>query len=230
MKRVLLFICTVIIFCGCKNSTKKEYVTSYEIIDEIIRYHNDIKFYSAETFLGSADTIRYEDFVVIPLTSKIIDTKRIDSEIYFTLLGMSSINTKFNIYFDFADTTIIENQIKNNKSLILDTTKLVYDRVHFYQEFESYFQAQPIFQQYKKDVIFFDNPLFNSDNTLSLIGYIYLKKSYQITKMVLLRKNLEQSSWNIEKQYGFFIKIQPENNDWDRDSVFYSIYLGALDR
>ena len=121
-------------------------------------------------------------------------------------------------------------RLKNNKSQFLDTTKLSCDWIPYYYEFESYFQAIPIIQQYKKDVIFFDNPLFNSDSTLSLLGYIYLKKSYQITKIVRLRKNLEHSSWNIEKQYGFFLKIQPENNDWVRDSVFYTIYLGALSR
>jgi len=227
MKRVLLFIC--IVFCGCNNS-KEEYLISYEILNEIIRYHNEIKFNVAETFLDSADTILYQNFVVIPFTSKIINTQRIDSKIWFTLDGMLSNNTKFDKFFDIADTTIIENQIKNNKSQILDTTKLNCDWISYYSEDESYFQAIFILQQYKKDVILFDKPLFNSDNTLALLCYIYLTKPYQITKIVQLRKNLDTSSWNIEKQDGVFLKIQPENNDWDRDSSFYRIYLGSFSR
>ena len=228
MRRTLLFVCIIsIIFWGCDNSNK-ECFTSYEIMNKIIEYHDTIKFYHAEIFPNVEDTILYEDFFVVPLTSKIIKLKRQESEIYFTLNGMSSKNTKFSSYFDIADTAIIENQIENNNSQILDTTKLFCDKIPYYREFESYFQVKPILQQYNKDVIFFDKPLFNDDGTLSLLCYIYLKKAYQINKIVLLRKDLKQSSWNIEKQYGFMIKYKPENNDWENDTVFYTIYLGSM--
>jgi hypothetical protein len=229
MKRIIRFLVLLIIISGCDNSQKTT-LDSNVIINSIIEYHESLIDNSAEVFPNTGDTILYQDFRVVQQTSQLTDLIREESKFLLSINGMTSKNTEFDKYFNMTDSSFVKEQISKNASKILDTAGLDNKFIAYFHEFESYFQADSIIDEQNKDLIFLDFPIFDSKGNSAIICYVYLKKSYQITKLVKLDKNIDDNNWKMVKQYGLVTKYIPENNDWEKDSVFHTIYVGSMER
>lgn len=229
MTRITILLTLLIVFNGCENPKKFD-TDSYEIINSVIEYHKSLIDKSAEVFPNTGDTILYADFRIIPQTSQLTSIIREESKLFLSLNGSTSRNTEFDKYFNLTDSSFIEKQLLSNLSKSLDTTHLAYNYIPYHQEFDSYFQADSLIDIYNKDLIFLDRPIINSEKNISIICYVYVKKSYQITKLIRLGKDLDKNSWKIVKQYGIVYKYTPDKNDLKNDSVLYTIYIGSIER
>jgi len=229
MTRITILLTLLFIFNGCENPKKFD-TDSYEIINSVIEYHKSLIDKNAEVFPNTGDTILYADFRIIPQTSRLTEMIRKESKLFLSLNGITSKNTEFDKYFNLTDSSFIKKQLSSNLSKSLDTTHLDYNYISYHQNFDSHFQADSLIEIYNKDLIFLDFPIINSEENTSIICYVYVKKSYQITKLIRLEKDLEKNSWKIVKQYGIVYKYTQEKNDLKNDSVLYTIYVGSIER
>jgi hypothetical protein len=229
MLRLFIFFAIAFFLFGCNNYIKDD-SNAYKVINSVIDYHKNLINKNIEVFPDSGDTISYEDFVVIPKISHLLALKENDSELYFTLKGAFSKGTIFRNYFSFIDTSYVRKQLNKIEEKNLESERLKYNLVPYNYDFESYFQADSLIDRYKKDVIFFSWPIFNLKENLAIICYVYLKKSYQIRQLVLLKKDPTNKNWIFVKQYGLVSKFVPENGNWSKDSVFYTVYVGSISK